>query len=78
MRARRLYALSDTRADASCAPHQAIEKFHKMNDRGAAQASPQQAQLLWLVRELVALNVATIDKVRTLGTPILFSDHLRC
>ena len=31
----------------------ALEKFPKMNDRGAIQNSPQQASLLWLVKELV-------------------------
>ena len=41
----------------------ATEKFPKMNDRNAVQASPQQMQLLELVRKLVSLDVQGVDKV---------------
>mmetsp|Transcript_36323 Transcript_36323/g.81850 ORF Transcript_36323/g.81850 Transcript_36323/m.81850 type:complete len:1098 (-) Transcript_36323:36-3329(-) len=41
----------------------ARDKFPKMNDRNAPQASQQQMQLLWVVREFVNLRVQGIDKV---------------
>jgi integrator complex subunit 3 len=41
----------------------AHDKWPKMNDRNAAAASQQQMQLVWLVKELVAIRVAGIDKV---------------
>lgn len=41
----------------------AKDKFPKMNDRGAIQNSPQQASLLWLVKELVSLGATGIEKV---------------
>ena len=41
----------------------AHDKWPKMNDRNATATSQQQMQLLWLVKELVALKVAGIDKV---------------
>ena len=41
----------------------AHDKWPKMNDRNPSNPSPQQMQLVWLIKELVILKVSGIDKV---------------